>query len=111
MTAIPGFIHTLTVRKASAPTTDTEGRTTLTYTDTDVTGYAAMASFDETTRASAAGERFEAVALMPLGTEIGLADQIVVPSEAGQFVAGTYEVANVRPNPHHLRVLMRRWSS
>lgn len=105
----PGWLGGVEVGVVGTPSTDSEGRTTRSVSWVEpVESHAAMLSFDEAELAAQAGMRLDAVALVPLGTGVRVADRIRIASRYGAPLAGVYEVVSVRYTPLHLRVLGRR---
>lgn len=83
------------------------------WNDQTVTGY--VSAPDKRIDPAAYGAdvtRFDAVALAPLGTVVGAADEVTVSSSTIQsYLHGRYKVEVVRPNLSHLRIMLTRISA
>jgi len=63
--------------------------------------------------ATNSSERVDAVVLVPRDTVVSYADGIRTPSQANlaPMLTGVWKISSVRPNPSHIRILVRRPSS
>jgi hypothetical protein len=101
-----GAVHDLTVERTGVADPDSEGRGGVVVTGrTTVRGSVHFLSSAERDVAARFAEGVEAVARLPLGTDVSASDRIVT-DVAG--LEGTWEIAAVRRTPLHLRCLLRR---
>ncbi len=74
-------------------------------------GYLTAPNPKEVERAATTGFPLDAVALAPHGTAVAERDRLIaanIPGGEGPWLDGDYEVALVRPNKSHLRLLLTR---
>ncbi len=101
-----GATDTFYVQTLGASTTDSEGRTTRTPTETAIVGRVDELSARDVEIAAQNGQTHDVCCLADL--DVVVTDQAKIRVVTPTRLAGTYQVDTVRTNRRHLRILCSR---